>query len=142
MAYALNTKVPIERSQAEIRKILSKYGATAFAFAENENDAVLMFQMCDRRVMFKLPLPIRPAKGSTAISIKTYDQTCRSKWRSLVLSIKAKLETVESGISSFEDEFLSRIILPNGKTVGTTISKQIEHSYLTNEMPPLLGYYE
>jgi hypothetical protein len=34
------TKVPVERSQAEIRKLLTAHGATRFAFAEEAADDV------------------------------------------------------------------------------------------------------
>lgn len=35
--YASKTSVSADRSQAEIKKILTKYGATAFAFAETHS---------------------------------------------------------------------------------------------------------
>lgn len=140
MAYAKSTKVPIERSQIEIKKILSKYGATSFAFAESQGKARIMFEMKGRRILFNLPLPPRPSINATQASIKTYDQLCRSKWRSLVLGIKAKLECVDSEITTLEQEFLAHIVLPDGSTVGQTIAPQIESSYKSGSMPPLLGY--
>lgn len=140
MTYASTTSVPIDRSQSEIKKILSKYGADSFAFAESQGKAMIMFELQKRRIMFKLPLPQPPSKHATQASIKTYEQLCRSRWRALVLGIKAKLECVASQITTLEEEFLAHIVLPNGQTVGQTVGPQIEHSYLTNQMPPLLGY--
>lgn len=140
MSYAEKTSVPVDRSQSEIKKILGKYGATGFAYGENGSTSVVMFEMSRRRIKFVLPMPQPPSSNATVASIKTYDQLCRSRWRCLVLAIKAKLECVESGITTLEQEFMAHIVLPNGSTVGQTILPQIEKSYQDGKMPPLLGY--
>lgn len=139
MSYAENTKVPIDRSQGEIRKILSKHGATAFAFAENESKALLQFEIANRRIKFMLPMPQKYSKNASAASIKTYEQLCRARWRCLVLVIKAKMECVESGITTLEQEFMAHIVLPNGSTVGDVVLPEIAASYQDREMPLLLG---
>ena len=138
--YAEKTSVPVDRSQAEIRKTLSKYQATGFAFAESNANAMIMFELQGRRIMFRLPLPPPPSSNATQASIKTYDQLCRSKWRALVLGIKAKLECVSSGITTLEQEFLAHIVLPNNQTVGDVMIPQIAQAYTSQQMPPLLGY--
>lgn len=140
MSYAQNTKVPIARSQAEIQSTLKKYGATGFAFAEKGAAAMIMFELQGRRIMFRLPMPTPPSANANGASIKTYEQLCRSRWRALVLGIKAKLECVESKITTLEDEFLAHIVLPSGETVGDVIADQITASYQSGTMPPLLGY--
>lgn len=138
MAYATKTSVSIERSQGEIKKILTKYGASAYALMENENKAMVMFELQSRRIMFKLPLPEKPTR-TTGVELKKHDQLCRSKWRSLALCIKAKLESVESQILTFEEAFLAHIMLPNGKTFGDIAIPEIATSYENKKMPPLLG---
>jgi hypothetical protein len=40
----------------------------------------------------------------------------------LLLIIRAKLEAVESGITTLESEFLANILLPDGGTVGQWLS--------------------
>ena len=67
-----------------------------------------------------------------------YEQAVRQRWRALALVIKAKLEAVESGITVFDKEFMAHIVLPDGKTVGEHMLPQIESSYETGSMPPLL----
>ena len=52
--------------------------------------------------------------------------------------VKAKLEAVEAGISIFEREFFSDIVLPDGRTVGEYVLPQVEESYRSGLMPPLL----
>jgi hypothetical protein len=140
MSYAAKTSVPVDRSQAEIKRILTKYKATGFAFGEQGARAVVMFEMTGRRIRFILPLPPAPSQHATLATIKTYEQLCRSRWRALVLAIKAKLECVESGIATLEQEFLAHIMLPNGLTVGEAVTPQIDQSYKDGKMPPLLGY--
>lgn len=142
MSYAKNTSVPIDRSQGEIRKIITKHGASGFVFGEQGELAVIGFELQGRRIKFLLPMPTPPSKNATQASIKTYEQLCRSKWRCLVLAIKAKLECVEGGITTLEQEFMAHIVLPNGQTVGQAVLPQISQSYKDGKMPPLLGYIE
>jgi len=57
----------------------------------------------------------------------------------MLLIIKAKLEAVEAGVSTFEEEFMAFIALPDGRTVGDFMAPQIDAAYKTGRMPPLLG---
>lgn len=144
--YAAETTVPAERSRAEIETILKRYGASRFMSGYDENQAAIMFEAHDRRIRFTLPIPNiasfghdgrgrrRTAKNQQA----AYDQEVRRRWRALALAIKAKLEVVESGIASFEDEFMAHIVLPNGSTVGQWMAPQIDNAYINGNMPPLL----
>lgn len=67
-----------------------------------------------------------------------WEQACRAKWRALYLIIKAKLEAVESGISTIEREFFYDIVLPDGNTVGEFLSPQLDMVYESGNMPPML----
>jgi hypothetical protein len=67
------------------------------------------------------------------------DQATRSAWRALLLVIKAKLEAVETGITTFEDEFLAHLVLPNGQTVGEWAIPMIAEAYENGlRLPPML----
>jgi hypothetical protein len=81
-------------------------------------------------------------KRSPAQAQAEYEQVVRQKWRALALAIKAKLEAVASGITEFESEFLSHIVLPDGRSVGDWMRPQIATAYANHNMPPLLGYDE
>lgn len=142
MSFAEKTKVPIAQSQNEIQRTLEKYGATGFGFAQGGGFAVVMFAMSNRQIHIKFPL----CEHGKATDSKNYflsQEQCarenRRLWRCLVLTIKAKLECVESGITTLEEEFLAHIVLPNGRTVGKEIRPRIEESYRSGKMPPLLG---
>lgn len=136
--YASKTAVPIDRSKAEIETILKKYGASAFGYMTQNSSSLIMFEVHGKRIQFSLPLPPYPKENSTNKALSDHAQLCRSKWRSLVLCIKAKLESVSAGITTLEQEFMAHIVLPSGVTVGQVMLPQIEKSYETNEMPPLL----
>ena len=47
-----------------------------------------------------------------------WEQACRERWRALVLCLKGKLESIESGIETFEQAFLAHTFLPSGETFG------------------------
>ena len=56
--------------------------------------------------------------------------------------VKAKLEAVESGISTIEREFFYDIVLPNGETIGEWMAPQLETAYQSGTMPPMLPMIE
>lgn len=149
MAYAEKTSVSVSKTKADIEDLIQKEGAGQFVSGYKENMAVIGFSLANRQIRFVLPLPDkqeqkfwftpeRRTKRSEKQAYEAWEQACRSRWRALYLIIKAKLEAVESGISTIEREFLYDIVLPDGKTVGEFMAPQIETAYKTGEMPPLL----
>ena len=145
--YARETSVSSDRTLAEIGKTVAKYGATDFMFMTGRDKAAVVFIMRKRRIRFILPLPdptteefVKNGKGrfrKPEIAAAAWEQACRSSWRSLLLSIKAKLETVESGIAQFDDEFLAYIDLPGGQTIGQAMAPQLDYIYKTGNVPAL-----
>lgn len=133
--YAQGTSVPAERSEQEIRRLLTRYGATDFALRTSQKDAAIAFRAKGRNVLFTLPLPA-PVDG---YGQSKREAEVRRLWRSLALSIKAKLEVVESGITEFETEFLGHIVVPgSGQTVGDLVRPRIQEAYKSGRMVPLL----
>lgn len=72
------------------------------------------------------------------LSPQSLEQLTRSRWRGLLLVIKAKLEAVQAGITDFETEFMAQIILPDGSTVGQFMKPQIAVAYQNRTMPLML----
>ena len=148
MAYASSTSVSVSKTKVEIENLLRKHGATGFGFFEERARGMVVFEMHHRRIRFVIPIPdkmetrfIRTSHGRTRSvesCLAAWEQACRSRWRALLLCIKAKLESVEAGIESFEDSFLSHIQMPDGQTVGELVRPRIEHAYTHQEMTPLL----
>lgn len=146
--YAAGTEVSSDRSKAEIERTLVRYGAQQFASGWRQDCAMIGFIMHNRQIRFVLP--IRPKKDFEKTPAgrtrnyqsdidRAWDQDIRQRWRALALAIKAKLEAVESGITTFEEEFLAHIVLPDGKTYGEFAIPQIASAYQHKKMPPLLG---
>lgn len=145
MAYAENTTVSVYRSIEEIHKIVSRYGADQFMHGAREEAAIVSFVAHERLVRFIIPLPSKDdsrfshtptgrerKKQSAAVA---WEQECRRRYRSLALAVKAKLEAVESGITSFEQEFLAYIVTPDGMTIGEWAVPQLEAGGLPAALP-------
>lgn len=148
MTYAKETSVSVERSRAEIETTVRRYGATAYSSGWNlDGRAQVEFMAHDRRVRFVLTLPARdeqrfklsPARRkrlTESQSLAAWEQACRSKWRSLLLAIKAKLEAVASGISVFEDEFMAFVVDPiTDATIGDHMRPAIAARYAGQDRP-------
>lgn len=144
--YAAETSVSSDRSRAELEKTLARYGAEGFFYGWRQTNALVAFEMHDRRIQFKLPMPEKREFSRTPTgrirtikqSEEAYEQAIRQKWRALLLVVKAKLEAVESGITTFEEEFLAHIVLPNGQTYGDFAIPQVALAYRSGTMPPML----
>lgn len=148
--YAASTGVGSNQSRAEIERTLTRYGATTFAYGWEPSRAMIGFTFRGRQVRLTLPIPDQddrdfthtPARGtrrSDAEASRAYEQSVKQKWRALALVIKAKLEAVEAGIVTFEDEFAMHMLLPDGRTVATHVLPAIEQAYLTGQIPPMLA---
>jgi len=145
--YAAGTTVEPEKSQQEISAQLRRYGADGFAFGWERHRAVVQFVAHQRQVRFVLPLPTDPKEFQKSEAGRwrdakqqqaALDAEVRRLWRCLLLAIKSKLEVVESGIATFEEEFASNIVLPDGRTVYEHIAPEIEEAYSTGRVRPLL----
>jgi hypothetical protein len=133
--YASDTSIPVERSQAEIEKLLRSHGAEKFMRGEDGNREVIACWLNARQLMFELPLP-DPAKFK---SQERQAKRRRSCWRALLLCIKAKFVSVESGVESFEDAFLAQIVVPteDGRSsrMGRVAAQHIALAYEKGAVP-------
>lgn len=147
MKYAANTGVSTEKSRAEIEKILGRYDASRFAYMNDAEQAMIAFEIKEKRIRFVLPLPEKDQFSRTPggrrtrkadSQYKAWEQACRQRWRALALAIKAKLEWTETGIVTIEEEFLPYIVTGNGKTVAEILMPQLNQLYMTGKIPRLL----
>ena len=138
MAYAETTSVSVEKTRAEIETLISKSGATHFAYMTTPEAAIIGFRFADRQLKFVVPLPSRTDKKFTTRMVRGYqkqndinaayklwEQACRSRWRALLLCLKAKLEAVQVGITTIDQEFLAHIVTENGLTIGQRLLPQL-----------------
>jgi hypothetical protein len=134
--YAEGTTVSVEKSKQEIERALTRYGADGFmaGWDAREAKATIMFRFRDKHVRIQLPLPkeadYKWPYGSTPKKKETFlEAATRQRWRALLLVVKAKLESVESKVATFEQEFLPYIVMPDGRTVGEIALPQIASAY-------------
>lgn len=152
MAYAETTTVPVAKTRMEIEHLLSKFKCSQFVIGSDaeKRQAMVQFRAHNRIVRFVVNLPDPTDKAFTQVPgrswerraestiAKAVEQAERQRWRALMLVIKAKLESVESKIATFEEEFLAHIVLPNGQMVGHVVLPAIARAYDTNQ-PLMLG---
>ena len=139
--YAENTAVSSGESRNEIERTLVRFGASQFIYGWKDEAAVIGFTMNGRH----REITHTPARGQLRTKEqqeKAYEQEVRQRWRALAVTIKAKFAACEAGISVFEREFFYDTVLPNGQTVGEYMMPQIEQSYQTAKMPPMLPALE
>ncbi|MBN1518167.1 hypothetical protein JXA32_16515 [Candidatus Sumerlaeota bacterium] len=147
--FASNTSVNVERSQMQIRDTLRRYGAESFGVIERNDHGAVMFEFKGMTVQILVPMPDlnsdefqmtdsgRPRKENSAMAV--YEQSVRQRWRALLLAIKAKLEAVETGISTIEREFLPFIVMPDGKTFADHALPKLQELVRLGKMPKCLA---
>ncbi len=149
--YAATTAVSPEQRRGEIERTLARYGATAFGYATNGDQAQVAFEMNSRHMRLAVALPDRldkqfthlPAqpwrKRSDAEAQKRYEQAVRQRWAALGLWIKAQCEAIDSGVVTAEQAFLGWVVLPDGLTLGEKLHPQLDAVYGSGEVPALLA---
>jgi hypothetical protein len=150
--YARGTEVSVAKTKAELEELLRAHGAKATAVYHHETGAAIAFEMHDRRIIMKLPLP---SPGERRFShwkqpngferLRTpesarelYEQGCRERWRALFLAVKAKLVSVQQRIETFEEAFMAHVQMPDGRTIGEYVKPRLAQAYKENRMVALL----
>lgn len=138
MAYGETTSVAFEKSIAEIIGAVRKAGAEQIGQFEGPDYYAVQFVIGDRLIRFHLPfpsldsIPTHDARRKTltaAHRMAKLGQAKRQRGRALLLVIKAKLESVESGIETLEQAFLAHVVMADGKTVYERIAEPIALEY-------------
>lgn len=122
--------IPVGRTKGEIEAMLADYGARHFAYFVEPRGAVVIFEVQGRRLRFNVSL--QEGTGAKAV------RSCNQRWREFLLCIKAKLESVTSGIESFTEAFLAHVVMPDNRTVYEHVALQIAQIADGAEMQPLL----
>ncbi|MGA1979480.1 MAG: hypothetical protein ABSG99_02790 [Sedimentisphaerales bacterium] len=136
--YAENTSVPIERSKVEIERTLIRYGAEEFFYGTSSRGSGVGFKYKGRVIKMNIPMPDRKKYPANQSGETKWMQAQRQLWRVLLLALKAKLELVDNGLTTFEDEFLAQTCLPGGGTISQHLQPQIDKMVESGKMPDLL----
>lgn len=131
-----NTKATVESSRAELNKVLTRYGCTAFGYEQTEEGIT--------RVTFRVPnspaknaamVPIRLEVRKADVFRRLYDrdyplethrhtwareieQAERVAWRHLILWIDAACTAATAGLTTIEEAFFAHRLVqaPDGTT--------------------------
>jgi hypothetical protein len=122
MGYAERTEVPFDRSVQQIIGMLRKAGADQIGQFEARDKFAVQFTLAERMIRMTVNL----ADGA---SRRSADQIRRQRARALHLVIKAKLESIASGIETVEQAFLANVVMADGATVHERISERIALEY-------------
>lgn len=153
MAYE-QTDVAVEKSQAEVRKLLYAHGARNFSFSETEVDgiswAAVDFIHHDQRVRIRVALKALDANELNArarravsrtrsqIEHEMREQEGRRIWRVLFHGLKARLVSVQEGVETFEEAFLAHLVDPvSGMTMWDALRGAVEDGALRSGGPGL-----
>lgn len=117
MAYAEHTKVTFEKTVSDIIMMLRKAGAMQIGQMEEAGRLTVLFTMTDRHVRFRVTWDERS------------DRSKRQRARALLLVIKAKLESVESQVESFEEAFFANVVLADGQTTYERLREPLALEY-------------
>lgn len=140
VAYAENTEIALEKSMSDIVGLLRKAGAVRISQSEEPERLQIMFEAHERLVRFRVPLmteykgPHTHGNGRPVDKKKAVEQRNRQRGRALMLVVKAKLESVESGIELFEEAFFANVVMADGKTVYERAAEPIAIEYATGKV--------
>jgi hypothetical protein len=147
MAYAENTEIAVEKSMSEIVGMIRNAGAERIAQVEEPGTVAIQFFLRERMLRFRVALPAWDTmpKWNGRRELLTDDkrkqmaaQRAKQRARALMLVIKAKIESVESGVETFDEAFMPNVVMPDGKTVAQHTLSRIAEGYADGRMPALM----
>jgi hypothetical protein len=146
------TTVPVEKSQAMVRKLLADHHAGRIEFGEmdlgGQRWAAVAFAIDHRAVRMRVPhKPVDGAavrrklqrartKTRTDILADVMEQEARRIWRVLAWNLKARLEAVDEQVETFEEAFLAHLV---DERTGSTIYEQLVQTGRVELAEPLEG---
>lgn len=159
--YAEGTRVSVEDTQTEIRRLLGRYGCKSFALAEDEQRSAIQFIFDGLPYRFTVERPdasalredfVKDRYENTSLSMVAVknraaaidwndkvQQEFRRRWRARLLWLKATLEFADSeGGQFFRQAMMSALVLPSGETMIAKVERELPGAYQSGNMPPLL----
>jgi hypothetical protein len=144
MSYAKGTVVSVEKTVAELVGLVRRFGGSQIAQLDDSDRFVIGFSMAERQVRFIVgfdpPTHQRFSERRTGKygrraatneeRIASSEQHRRERMRALLLVVKAKLESVESRVETFEEAFLANFVMPDARTLYEHVREPIKDAYL------------
>lgn len=154
-AFASDTSVPVDRTRAEINKLLRDWQCSSLSWADHilEQKVAVEFTWHKDgtlyRVRFTIGIPDRmevrgrhprsrydnkDGKYYATLNEDEKGQAWRAAHRLLLLKLKADLNAAEAGLARAEEVFLPWIVDHNGKTVAEVLLPRLREAYAA--LPP------
>lgn len=135
--YAQGTKVSADRTQAEIQRILMRWGADKVGTLCSRTEAQIFFEYHGKQFRMSIDLPdpgeerfiLTPSGRKRRAEPQVFaewERETRRLWRSLRTVIKAMLIAVEDGVFKFDEVFLPFLLLANNQTFGQAALPKID----------------
>lgn len=163
--FAAHTSVDVQKTKLELERLLVKHGAAQYGNAHDDaaGIAVCYFALGGRSIRLQIPIPKLDAWPDPKLADyqqkkkcpqmwgrwgeatraqwvrQQWEQVCRTRWRCMLLIVKAKLELIGMNLSTVDREFLADITLPDGRSVGEWLKPGIDKAYMGGRMPRMLG---
>lgn len=128
------TEINIEKSKIQINELLKKFGVSGIQWTWLDNMEVLRFihtfefEGVKHQIGYEIQIPEMGIKRGRAYE-KRLERNDKQAYRIVWHVLKARFVAVESGLKTFEEEFLSDIIykLPDGsmKKIGDMMLKKL-----------------
>ena len=147
-----DTRVPISKSQDEIRELLARFGATRIAFEEDMKSGtqVLRFEYPLKEslsvpVQFKIEVKaihdwLKESGRRTWDNDFLFKQTKKVAWRHIYDWVRVNVNLIEFGLIPFENMFLSYFshVLPDGsyRSLGEFILPKLYSGELFKKLLP------
>lgn len=127
--YAKRTEVTPAKSRGEIEAVLVKYGCKQFGVMNDVHQVALVFVF--EGVTHRIVMPL-PSEKERLTKLQR-EQAIRSRWRALLLVVKARLEYATVTRQPLGAAFVEYRVLEGGKTVA-------EHVLGDGGTPPALTW--
>ncbi len=141
MAAYSSTKVPVEKSQSDLRKLLRGYGAEGYQFGEvtREGTTYASIEFAHEGYVVRMRVPhkepdlnelrqrAKRARTKTLEDLyeESQDQEARRIWRVLYWNLKSRMEAYEEGIETFLQAFMAHVLNPaTGRTIYEELSTE------------------
>ncbi len=143
--YAKETIIEPEQTRNDIEKLLFRYGADTFGYGRMGTTSIISFRFHSLVIKLTVEEPLLESffkdssdrKRSPEKQKLAWKQAIRSRWRLLLLVIKGRLEMITVGMSSFEEQFMADIVMPNEQRLSDWVRPILEEANRTDRMPML-----
>lgn len=147
--FAAGTTVSVEKSQAEIRELLRKYGVPVddhYFAGVREGNIFVTFRV--DAIYYRLELPLAKAEDARFAKFagraakpnerqQMADQHAREQWRALLLVTKGLVVSIDAGLP-LKQAFVGQMLLPSNQTVQQAMPQAIQTIYDTGKPPESL----